>query len=188
MGDLLLAPPAASGRRDLTADEFLRLNVEGPHDLIDGRVVSRRYSSMVKGAVCATIGCVLHARVPRDRWRAFLRVGVVCGTAPDSVIAPDFAVSVRRPIRDGFSTVPPVIAGYVRCPSAMNECFKERVSRLLSVGLREIWILDPDTREAEVFRPDGPMRRVLSDGRFETDELPGFSASLTECFEDLDAE
>ena len=188
MADLLTVPESRISRSDrrYTADDFLRLCPEGPHDLIEGVVVPRRYSGQMKGAICATLAHLLQMRLDRSKWMPFCRVGVICGQSPDTVVCPDFAVSVTRRVLKGFSEIPPLVAGFVRCPSNPLEDYDDRVRRLFDAGVRETWVFNPDTREAEVFRPDVAVRRVLSDGAFETDELPGFSATLAECFEDLD--
>ncbi len=49
----------------------------------------------------------------------------------------------------------------------------------LAAGTRIVWVLDPERREARVYRQDGSLAVLGSDGSLDGEEvLPGFTCPL----------
>ena len=193
MASVMAEPPAEAGvatataERLITADEFAEMALDGPYELIKGRLVPMSRPGDIHGAVCLAIGSLLRPWAKANGQRAYSNdVGVVVEEGPDTVRGPDLAVGPRRPLTGKALREPPTLIVEVLSPSNTRTDVLGKLSQFFAAGVREAWVFDPSTREAEVFRPDRSVRRVLADGSFETEELPGFSATLAECFEDLD--
>jgi Uma2 family endonuclease len=59
-----------------------------------------------------------------------------------------------------------------------------KVGEWLEAGVRLVWVIDPDRRVASVYRDDGSVMTVPSDGDVDGGAvLPGFSFQLSELFE-----
>jgi Uma2 family endonuclease len=58
-----------------------------------------------------------------------------------------------------------------------------KVAMYLEAGVRLVWLVDPATRTATVFRPDKAPRTVVSEGALDGGEvLPGLMIPLAEVF------
>ena len=58
-----------------------------------------------------------------------------------------------------------------------------KVEEYLRAGVRLVWIIDPNTRSAEVLRADGSVSRLREGDTLEgEDVLPGFRCLLAELF------
>ena len=106
-------------------------------------------------------------------------------------ISPDVAFVRRERLppateRVGFLPVMPDLAAEIRSPSDEDEDVQIKVARYLALGVRLVWVLDPQRRTAEVHRPDAPSRSLSAD-RDEAlegeDVVPGFRLPLRELFE-----
>lgn len=183
-----LASSSGSAFQLISADDFMQMMLAEPHQLVSGRLVPMSLPGDIHGIVCITIASILRLWARQNGYRVCGNdTGVVTRTDPDSVRGPDVALIPKtyqltgKAIRIG----PPLIVE-ILSPSNTRAEVIGKAGEYFGVGTKEVWVVDPKTREAEVFRPDMPVRRVLADGQFETDVLPGFSVPLTACFEDLD--
>ena len=170
----------------VTADEFAEMPLRGPHELISGRGVEVSRPGDLHAVVCLAIGMFLRQWTRKNGLRAYDDVGVIVSTDPDTVRGPDLAVGPRRPLDGRALREPPSSVIEVLSPSNTRTEIHQKVAQFFAAGVREAWVFDPQTRTAEAYRPDAPTRVVPTGGRFESDELPGFSVTLSECFEDLD--
>lgn len=172
----------------MTADEFVATQREGWHELVRGKVIEMPPPGDEHGVVCNGISFCLTNWAKKNGFRVFGNdTGVVTRTNPDTVRGPDISVASKEHKLTGKALrVGPKLIAEVLSPSNTRAQILMKVGELFGVGVEEAWVFDPKSREAEVFRPDEPVRRVLADGLFETDILPGFSVPLAACFEDLD--
>lgn len=114
--------------------------------------------------------------------------GIVTERDPDSVRGPDvlFVSRQRWPQErapDGFLEVAPDLAVEVLSPHDVWKDVLEKTSEYFDAGVREVWVVDPDLRTVQVFRPDAPPRKLTSSDIIESaDVLPGFSCPVAEFF------
>ena len=111
--------------------------------------------------------------------------GYVLFTCPDTVRGPD-ASFVRReripdPIPRGFARFAPDLAIEVLSPSNRPGEVLEKVGDYLNAGTLVVWVIDPDRRQARVYRADGTMVTVTENEPLDgEDVLPGFTCVLSE--------
>lgn len=156
----------------ISTDEFIRLADSAPDEvtleLVRGEVRQRtrectpRFSSAI-----ARIGYALANWLDDQR----NRVGVVAGGGglcriarnPDTTVGIDIAYYegiefVKMPDRATFFDGPPVVAVEVLSATDEHEDVVQRIRDLLSAGVKQVWIADPDFRSVTVHRPGVEQR------------------------------
>jgi len=173
----------------LTADELLALPENGcQYELVQGRLVAMSPSSSKPAIVGGNVHAEINVFVKQHR------LGICGGadwgfrlfTDPDTVRAPDcaFVRGERVPttgVPDGFWPGAPDLAVEVLSPSNRPGEMFAKVEDYLNAGTRLVWLIDPEAREAHVFRPDRSPTRVGEHGALSgEDVLPGFTLNLAE--------
>jgi Uma2 family endonuclease len=174
----------------LTPDEFLRMPENKHYELIDGHPVEKHMgheSSFVGGEIRYKLRQYLDAHP--GGWALPADAGYRCfPNRPRLVRKPDvsFIRSGRLPderLPKGDVLMPPDLAVEVVSPNDLYNEVDVKVSEYLSVGVPLVWVVNPETRTACVFRPDGSARRLREDEEIDGgDVLPGFRCRLAEFF------
>ncbi|HEY3318904.1 MAG TPA: Uma2 family endonuclease [Planctomycetota bacterium] len=173
----------------ITAEELIRHPEWDPCELVDGRLVPTNYHGMEGGAIATDILCALgsHARESDLGYVRPAPTGIILSHNPDTVRVPDvmFIRKERLPqgVGDEFLPVPPDIAvevaGFL---DKLNDVMKKAES-YVAAGVKLVWVIDPDSRKAYVFRP-GQSISELNETQALSGEnvLPGFTLALSELF------
>jgi Uma2 family endonuclease len=104
---------------------------------------------------------------------------------PDTVRGPDLAFlagerATRIPDR-GFAALAPDLIAEVLSPGDRPGETLAKVAEFLEAGTRLVWVIDPDRRQAHVYRADGTVAIVAAGGSLDGEEiLPGFRCPLSE--------
>jgi Uma2 family endonuclease len=115
--------------------------------------------------------------------------GFVLARDPDTVRAPDVAfVTTTRwesyPDPARFLPGPPDLAVEVLTPSNSPEEMHAKVADFLAAGTRLVWVVDPETQTAAVYRTLLSPRFLGLDDVFDGENVvPGFRLPLSEIFE-----
>ena len=171
----------------LTADELERLPETGRRtELVRGHLVVSEPPGFRHGDIVANLTFVISSFVrPRNLGRVLAESGYVLFTGPDTVRGPD-ASFVRReripdPIPRGFARFAPDLAIEVLSPSNRPGEVLEKVGDYLNAGTLLVWVIDPDRRQARVYRADGTIVTVSENEPLDgEDVLPGFTCVLSE--------
>ena len=178
----------------LTADDVLDMPVpEGllGYELVNGRPVPVTPSSLVHGEITlliarALLNYVLDHRLPG---KVFTDAGFVLGLRrdPERMRGPDI-MYVERSKLEGheperiFRGIPD-LAVEVDLTSAKKPDGQQRVVDYVEAGVRLVWVIEPRSRTATVYRPDGSARLVRTDEALDgADVIPGFRLELRELF------
>jgi Uma2 family endonuclease len=121
----------------------------------------------------------------RNLGRVFSESGYVLATNPDTVRGPDVSFirheRVPNPIPRGFARFAPDLAVEVLSPTDRAGKVLEKVADYLNAGSQLVWVIDPDRRQARVYRADGTAAIVEDSGTLEGEQvLPGFRCPLAE--------
>lgn len=105
--------------------------------------------------------------------------GFVLASDPFTVRAPDIAFIARErvpdPIPSKYFSLAPDLAVEVVLPSDTALYIREKVIDFLRAGTRLVWIVYPDSRTVDVYRPDQATQVVDIHGTLDGgDVLPGF--------------
>ena len=130
-------------------------------------------------------------------WAMRDRTGVAVGsstgfTLPNGAVrSPDAAWvrkerlrSLSREQKEKFLPLCPDFVVEVRSPSDRLADLRDKMSEYMENGARLGWLLDPQSREAYVYRPGARVQRLRNPGTLPADpELPGFVLDLAAIWE-----
>ncbi len=174
--------------RLITVDEFASLQRDGLWELLEGEPVAVTPSADRSGWIAGEIFGLIraHVRATNAGWAFPAETGFVLFADRATVRSPD-AAFVRRErlpkFTDRFVPVPPDLAVEVLSPSDRMADALSKVAMCLEAGVALVWLVDPATRTATVFRPDSAPRTAGRDGSLDGgDVLPGLAISLAEVF------
>jgi Uma2 family endonuclease len=171
----------------LTADDLLRLQPPDKHsELVRGLMVVREPPGFRHGDVAVNLTFVLTQFVrTHGLGRVLSETGYVLFTDPDTVRGPDVSFvrheRVPDPIPRGYARFAPDLAVEVLSPDDRPGEILEKVADYLNAGTQLVWIIDPDRRQAHVYRGDGTIS-LINEGEMlgGEDVLPGFACRLAE--------
>ena len=189
-GKFLIAMSQATQQPYVTAEQLESLHLpDASAELVRGQLLVREPPSTRHGRVQANLQ--YHVTVYVRRTNAGYVFGQDTGfklrSNPDTVRGPDLAfVSSDReadlPDR-GFAELAPDLIAEILSPGDRPGEMLSRVGDFLEAGTKLVWVIDPERREATVYRSDGSVGHVGPDGDFDGEPiLPGFLCPLAEIF------
>jgi Uma2 family endonuclease len=181
----MLVQMARTTQKSWTDDELMALPGGGKYELVDGELVHMSPAGARHGDIVTKLLVRLHIFVT-ERKLGYVFEGQTGYRFPDGNLrSPDvsFVAAGRLPegIPAGFLHVPPDLAVEVLSPADRAGDVAHKVGEYLGVGVRLLWVVDPDKEGAVVYRPGHTPRSVRKDGALDgEDVLPGFSYPLQE--------
>ena len=187
----LLEDRGLAARKDVTAEELFEAGDIGPCELIRGEVVFMTPPGMEHGNFTGEINAQLRSYVHRRKLGKVVvgDVGFVLARDPDTVRGPDVAFIRRSRIPKsglpkGYFEGAPDLAVEVVSPSDRWSEIEEKVREYIAAGARLVWVINPSTQTAHVYRVDGSVSRLTEkDALKGEDVVPGFSLSLRTLFQ-----
>ncbi len=174
----------------LTAQDVERISLPGKMtELIRGQLVVREPPGTWHGVIAANLTYHLGDFVRRHGLGIVFAqdTGFKIASHPDTVRAPDVAFlgrdrADRIPARGYAEVAPDLLAEILSAEDRPAEVLA-KVADWLAAGTKLVWLLDPERREARVYRPDGSLSVLLEDDALGgEDVLPGFRCPLKEVF------
>ena len=180
-----------STTRLMTADELLRLDTDVRGELIRGVFYEMPPPGLEHNEIAANLGYELKAFIkPRRLGRLGVGdTGILLERDPDTVRAPDVAFfhAERLPLGPrvtGYPDVVPDLAAEVRSPNDSGAELGRKARLWLGHGVRLVWVVNPDSRTVDVYRPDAPVATLDdSDNLDGLDVLPGFTCPVSAIFD-----
>lgn len=129
----------------------------------------------------------LYARQQRKGYVLSNDAGVLLERNPDTLRNPDvvFFAEARKysDLNPRFVENVPVLAVEVLSPNDRLNKTIRRIHEFLRAGIRLVWVVDPETCDVSVYRPDRPPYAVEGDLELTGDEvLPGFRCRVGDFF------
>src|SRR6266550_462393 len=181
---------SVSASLPLTAADVVRMSIPGKQvELVRGQLVVREPPGTWHGAIAANLAYLLGDFVRCHGLGIVLAqdTGFKIGSDPDTVRAPDVAFVTRErvggiPTR-GYAQMAPDLLAEILSPDDRPGEVLAKVADWLGAGTKLVWLLDPERREARVYRQDGSLSVLLDeDALGGEDVLPGFSCPLAHVF------
>jgi Uma2 family endonuclease len=176
----------------LTAEEFMqRDDLDGPVELVKGKVIEMPPPSMYHGVVCSNLAFLIKLHLQQhDLGYVFTNDGsVVTERDPDTVRGADLGfISYAKIPKGQFPKspvlLPPDLVVEVRSPSDRWRDITKKVLEYLDAGVTVVCVLDPTTETGRIYRSDRDEEQLKNSDlvRFD-DVLPGFSVPLKQLFE-----
>ena len=178
--------PAELENRLVTADELLRHREWDPCELIRGKVTFLNYGYAVKGRVSLKILMEVAEYVRTHACGEVFgaNTGFILSRNPDTVRAPSLMYFSHKRISaielsDGYLEIPPDLAVNIVSPLESTAYASEKVASHLEAGVKVVWVVDPDSRRAEIYRPGQPVETIGATGALSAEEiLPGLLIPL----------
>ena len=170
----------------LTAEEVERISIPGKvTELIRGHLVVHEPPGTWHGAISAKLTYLLVDFVRHQGLGLVFGqdTGFKIGSDPDTVRAPDVAFVARERVgvirQRGYAELAPDLLAEILSPDDRPGEVLAKVADWLAAGTKIVWVVDPERREARVYRQDGSLTVVRGDDSLDgEDVLPGFSCSL----------
>jgi Uma2 family endonuclease len=106
------------------------------------------------------------------------------------VRAPDVGFVAKErltgPIPDKYFPFAPDLAVEVVSPSDTAQDIREKVLDFLKAGTRLVWVVYPESKTVDVYRPDGVQVVEINGTLDGGDVLPGFRLALRAVFESVE--
>lgn len=180
----------------MTADELLRLPDDGwRYELVDGVLVRMPSPGFRHGRLVARLASALLIYVTANVLGDVVTdAGFVLSRAghPDTVLGPDvaFVRAEHVPTPDTLADekhlrVAPDLAVEIVSPDQYHPELMDKAKIYLASGVRLVWIVWPETRTVDVWRPgtDAPMQTLgIGDALDGLEVVPGFSYPLSQLF------
>ena len=174
----------------LTATDLLRLCSEGVRgELIRGVLYETMPTGQEHGAIAANLSFELLSYV-RPRRLGIVTAsdsGVLLERDPDTVREPDVAFfSTARggsQPATGYAEQSPDLVVEIVSPSDKSEQVAAKANMWLEHGVRLVWVVHPDSRSADVYRPGQSVESIAEDGDLDGhDVLAGFNCPVASLF------
>lgn len=175
----------------ITGEEFAEMMDLGSCELVEGRIVEMSPTGDEHAGIELTIGMVLKSFVSaRSLGKVRVgEVGVYTHRTPDSVRGVDVLyISNERYARKGnkaFLDVAPDLIVEILSPSNGAIEMTRKLREYFAIGVRLVWLVDPDTRSVLAYRAFTDVREFTANDELPGDDvLPGFSVKVATLFED----
>ena len=175
----------------LTAADLLRLDGAGMHgELIRGVFCETMPAGQLHGTIVMRLGAKLIDFVEPAGLGTVVGSdsGVWLERDPDTVREPDIAFTSARRLplgqaTTGYAEVVPDLVVEVASPNDRRDELHDKARMWLSYGVRLAWVIYPDSRSAQVHRPDQPAEFLTAEATLDGhDVLPGFACPLAKVF------
>jgi Uma2 family endonuclease len=179
----------------LTADDVLELPVPNGvsgYEFVDGRPVPVTHSSPIHGWLIADVCYLLKRHVVEAELdgRVLSDAGFVLGLRrdPERMRSPDVSYVGRAKLDahenpERLFRCVPDLAVEIDLTSGRKPDGQQRIVDYLEAGTPLVWAIDPHSRTAMSYRPDGSARLVRSDGVLDAEEVvPGFRIEMRQLF------
>ena len=174
----------------LTPDDLLHGFDDGRYELVGGRLKELEMAGFAD-EIATTLAAMLRSHVRQaGLGRVYAMTGYECfPDDPRKLRKPDVSFVAagrlpddRTPVR-GWIKVAPDLAAEVVSPNDLYEDVEEKVSEYLTVGVRLVWVVSPQSRTVVVRRPDGTAAVVGPAGTLSGEGVvPGFACPVADLF------
>ena len=178
----------------MTAEDFfgwvsLPENRDLHVELERGEITEMPPPGKFHGFVCGNVARIL-GNYAAEHGRGYVcanDAGLIVERDPDTVRGPDVTFYEDSQTADDmerqFAAEPPVLAVEVLSPNDRVNRTVLRISQMLALGVKMIWVIDPETRDVSVYRSGrDPQLIPLSQELTGTDLLPDFRCRVADLF------
>jgi Uma2 family endonuclease len=176
----------------MTAAEFFNTGPETDGcELIRGEIVLMPPPADRHEVVCANSVYLLKTFVKHlGRGTVMCNdAGIITQHDPDTVRGADIAVFLNPswqggPAPDGYTNEAADLIVEVRSPKQSWAKVVEKIAEYLRMGVRLVWVIDPQRQRITVFAPDQEPTTYAAENELDGGEvLPGFRCRVAEFFE-----
>lgn len=183
-----------SRQEEPTLEEFLRWPEQKPYlEFIRGKVRPKAVPDQFHSLLLARLTAMLHPWSESIQGWTLTEQRCVLVVVDElrEVVLPDVAwwsIAQLPALAGGPVNVAPTLAVEILSPDDRYGDVQDKVVQYLRAGVAVVWVVDPRSRNATVYRSGTEPDVVSPPGRLHDDALPGLEISLTELFARLPAD
>jgi Uma2 family endonuclease len=165
----------------IPVSEYLSTTYRPDCDYVDGELQERNVGERPHAMLQLIVGSIFNSN--RSIWNVVAGTELRVQTGPNRFRIPDVCVLRRSDPVDPIVKVAPLICIEVLSPGDTIQRMQERIDDYISMGVQNIWLIDPITRNAWVATADRSHNHVDSELT-----VPGtlIRISLAHIFTELD--
>jgi Uma2 family endonuclease len=175
----------------ITGEELLAMGDIGPCELIDGRIVPMSPTGGRHGIIESRLGSALSFFVQQHQlgWVPTGEVGIYIRRNPDRVRGADIVFLSREcwpeGPPEGFLEGIPNLVVEIMSPNHRWQEVRQKIAEYFSIGVRWVWIVEPENRAVLVFRSSSDFQQLgsedilVGEGPLEGFTLPVASLFIT---------
>ena len=173
----------------VTGEELYAMGDIGPAELIDGRIIKRTRADALHGKVELKLACKLDDFVEERELGCVMTggVGIYIRRNPDRVRAADVAVFSKERLPempDTYIEAAPELAVEIMSPTDLWSNVRTKIDDYFSIGVEQVWIVEPDTRSVLVFHSATAFAKLGIDDTLVGDgALAGFTLPIATLFQ-----
>ena len=175
----------------ITGEELLRMGDIGKFELVAGKIIRFDFNTIPHSIGVSKIAGALDDFVRPRRIGCVMigGVGIYTRRNPDTVRGADVLfISNERRARlssEGYLDVAPELVVEVMSPDDRWSEIHRKLQEYFSIGVRLIWVADPESRAVSAYRSMTDVREFGEDDALPGDDvLPGFSVPVASSFEE----
>ena len=173
----------------ITGEELLAMGDIGPCELIDGRIVPMSPTGGEHGFIELHLGSALRHFMREHNLGCVMtgEVGIYTRRQPDSVRGADVVFLSKERWPDapprGFLEVAPDLVVEIMSPNDRWQDVRQKLAEYFAIGLRWVWIVEPENRAVLVFRSTTDMQQYgMDDTLVGEGSLEGFTLTVASRF------
>ena len=176
-----------------TDDQLLALDRDGrKHEVWFGKVVTMPPGGAEHGYIIMCLGAALVTHAQKHKLgrvydgQTGFRVGPGHCFEPDLAFVCHARLKLILPHKEKLFHAAPDLAVEVLSPSDSITKTEAKLALCLAHGARLAWMIDPKTKSARVYKPDGSMELLRRDRMLTGNSvLPGLRISLSRLFDEV---
>lgn len=161
----------------VSVEEYLHTSYRPDCDYVDGELVDRNVGEKNHAKLQWQILSALHRH--RTEWNIFPIQETRVQVSPTRFRVPDICVFAGPEPDEQVFTRPPFLCVEILSPEDRISRMQQRIDDYLAFGVEYVWLVDPQTRRAWIYRCDGA--REVHDGLLCT-ENPNIEVRLADLF------
>jgi len=165
----------------VSEQEYLSTSYEPDREYDNGELLARNVGERPHSILETAFGAFLFERRKRFRIRVLTEQRI--RIAPGTYRIPDVCVYKEPAPRDRIFSTPPFIAIEILSPEDRMSPVRKKIDEFLAFGVPYVWVIDPETRRADVYTASGFYE--AKDGVLRTED-PAIEVPLAELFQALD--
>jgi len=166
----------------ISVEEYLNTTYRPDVDYVDGEIDERNLGEFDHGDLQAAISTLL--RNKQSEWGVRVVVETRTRVSATRFRIPDVCVLAAGLPRERIITIPPLLCVEVLSPRDTLKAMRKRCQDYLDMGVKNIWIFDPETRTGHVCTATGTASQKT--GTLQVNGT-GIELSIKEIFATLDA-
>jgi Uma2 family endonuclease len=175
----------------ITGEELLNMGDIGPCELIDGRIVPLTPTGGEHGRLEVNLAFELRKFSEQGGlgWTLSGEVGILIHRNPDRVRGADVAFASRDRTPEGppkgFLEFAPELVAEIVSPTDRWQEMRAKLNDYFSIGVQQVWIVEPDTRSVLVYRSPTEAAKLGEEDTLHGEGiLTGFSLPVARLFRD----